>query len=156
MKNIFSVFKNMQTFSFLIGLVWGAALGLILFSYMVPHGHKAIKMLRHYTYKMNGGERIAQNNRDNFNALYASGTARMPMMDHSKHSSNPYVMSTVTSEKQFLEEMQAHHEAAIIMAQQVLEVPSIHPEVKKLANDIISAQTSEITMMKDWLKLWKY
>lgn len=144
----------MQTFSFLVGLVWGAALGLVLFCFMVPHGPKAIAMLRYYTYKMNGGEKIAQKNREDFAALYESGTAHMPMMDHSKHSSNPYMMSQVSSEKQFLEDMILHHQAAVTMAQQVLVLPNLHTETKKLANDIISAQTTEITQMKSWMMLW--
>ena len=145
----------MQAFSFLVGMAWGAALGLILFCYMVPDGPKAIAMLRYYTYEMSGGEKNAQKNREDFNALYASTTAEIPMMDHSQYSGNPYVMSQVTSEKQFLEEMQAHHESVVIMAKQVLTVPSIHPEVRKLANDIIAAQTKEMQQMKSWM-MWKY
>ena len=70
-------------------------------------------------------------------------------------NSNPYMMGKVTSERQFLQNMKLHHEAAVTMAQQVLLVKSIHPEVKKLANDIISAQTTEIKMMRDWLAAWR-
>ena len=56
-------------------------------------------------------------------------------------------------DKAFLSEMTAHHQGAVIMAQQVLAT-SRRPELIKLANDIISAQTSEIGMMKGWEKSW--
>lgn len=68
---------------------------------------------------------------------------------------NPYMMGKITSERQFLQEMKLHHESAVQMAQQVLLLPPLHPEVKKLANDIIAAQTTEIKMIKDWLAAWR-
>lgn len=77
-------------------------------------------------------------------------------MNHTMNTSNPYMMAPVTSESQFLKEMTLHHEAAVVMANQVLKLPSLHAEVAKLAKDIISAQTTEIKMMKDWIAVWKY
>lgn len=56
-------------------------------------------------------------------------------------------------DKAFLSEMIVHHEGAVVMAQAVLE-NSKRPELIKLANDIIKAQTSEIEMMKNWLASW--
>ncbi len=56
-------------------------------------------------------------------------------------------------DKAFLSEMIVHHEGAVVMARAVLE-KSDRPELIKLANDIISAQTSEIDMMKTWQKTW--
>lgn len=56
-------------------------------------------------------------------------------------------------DKAFLSEMIVHHEGAVVMAQAVLE-NSKRPELIKLANDIIKAQTSEIEMMKSWLASW--
>ena len=53
----------------------------------------------------------------------------------------------------FLSEMIVHHEGAVVMAQAVLE-NSKRPELIKLANNIIKAQTSEIEMMKNWQKEW--
>ncbi len=53
----------------------------------------------------------------------------------------------------FLSEMIVHHEGAVVMAQAVLKT-SKRPELIKLANEIISAQTKEITMMQDWQKSW--
>jgi uncharacterized protein (DUF305 family) len=56
-------------------------------------------------------------------------------------------------DKAFLEEMIVHHEGAVTMAEQVLAT-SKRPELIKLANDIIGAQTKEIAMMKGWLSSW--
>lgn len=56
-------------------------------------------------------------------------------------------------DKAFLAEMVVHHQGAVVMAQAVLK-NSKRPELIKLANDIISAQTGEITMMKGWQKDW--
>ncbi len=53
----------------------------------------------------------------------------------------------------FLKEMIVHHEGAVVMAQQVLAT-SKRPELIKLANDIISAQTKEIAQMKEWQTTW--
>ncbi len=53
------------------------------------------------------------------------------------------------SERQFLKSMIPHHAAAILM---VKETEINDPEIKKLANDIISSQQIEIDFMKDKLK----
>lgn len=56
-------------------------------------------------------------------------------------------------DKAFIEGMIVHHEGAVVMAEKVLEV-STRPELRTLATNIISAQTSEITQMKSWLIEW--
>ena len=56
-------------------------------------------------------------------------------------------------DKEFLAEMIIHHQGAVEMARAVLAT-SKRPELIKLANDIISAQTKEIGMMEDWQKAW--
>jgi uncharacterized protein (DUF305 family) len=53
----------------------------------------------------------------------------------------------------FIDAMIPHHEGALIMAKDVLQ-KSKRPELKKLATDIISAQTEEIAQMKQWRKTW--
>lgn len=55
-------------------------------------------------------------------------------------------------DKAFLEQMIAHHEMAVMMAQGVLN--SERPEIRELANSIIKAQTAEIELMKEWLGKW--
>ncbi len=56
-------------------------------------------------------------------------------------------------EKAFLDEMIVHHEGAIEMAQSLLKGTN-RPELVKLGNDIITAQTGEIQMMKKWRMEW--
>ncbi len=53
----------------------------------------------------------------------------------------------------FIDSMVLHHQGAIDMAQQVLQ-KSQRPEMKKLAKDIIIAQTKEIKEMEQWRKSW--
>ncbi len=56
-------------------------------------------------------------------------------------------------EHAFLMEMVVHHEGAVAMAEQVLE-KSQRAELRKLAEDIIAAQTSEIAQMRQWMNEW--
>jgi uncharacterized protein (DUF305 family) len=59
----------------------------------------------------------------------------------------------VEFDKAFLSEMIMHHEGAVVMSQAVL-TSTKRPELIALAKNIISAQTTEIKMMKDWQKMW--
>ncbi|MDP3988900.1 MAG: DUF305 domain-containing protein [bacterium] len=53
----------------------------------------------------------------------------------------------------FLDGMIVHHEGAVEMAQALLKETK-RPELIKLGNDIITAQTGEIKMMGEWRKAW--
>jgi uncharacterized protein (DUF305 family) len=53
----------------------------------------------------------------------------------------------------FLDEMIVHHEGAIQMSETLL-AGTKRPELIKLGNDIITAQTQEIKMMKEWRSEW--
>lgn len=53
----------------------------------------------------------------------------------------------------FLDGMIIHHEGAVEMAETLLKGTK-RPELIKLGNDIITAQTGEIRMMKEWRKAW--
>lgn len=58
-------------------------------------------------------------------------------------------------DKAFVEMMIVHHQGAVDMAE-LIPANAKHEELKKLGRDIITAQTQEITMMKQWLKDWGY
>jgi uncharacterized protein (DUF305 family) len=53
----------------------------------------------------------------------------------------------------FIKAMLPHHEGALVMAQDALGKSS-HPEIKKLAQDILTSQQQEIAQMKQWRKDW--
>lgn len=55
----------------------------------------------------------------------------------------------------FIELMIDHHQGAIDMAKLAQQYAG-HDEIKNLANDIITAQTSEIGQMRQWFKDWGY
>lgn len=56
-------------------------------------------------------------------------------------------------DKHFIEQMIPHHDGAIAMAKLALEKAK-RPEIKTLAQSIISAQESENLEMKSWYKDW--
>jgi len=80
------------------------------------------------------------------NAPANNDMGMMGGMDHS--------MMMVKSEREFLEGMIPHHQEAVDTAKEVLARGGSTPEMKKLAEDIITAQEKEITMMKEWYQAW--
>jgi uncharacterized protein (DUF305 family) len=56
-------------------------------------------------------------------------------------------------EKIFLEDMIVHHQGAVDMSQELLK-GTTRPELVQFANDIITLQSQEIEMQKQWLKAW--
>jgi len=54
---------------------------------------------------------------------------------------------------EFIEEMIPHHQMAVMMAQMVATA-STRDEIKKLAENIIQSQTSEINQMREWYQTW--
>lgn len=53
-------------------------------------------------------------------------------------------------DKSFLQEMIPHHQMAVMMAQMLLQ-GTTRPEMKELAQNIITAQEKEIDQMRSWL-----
>ncbi len=56
-------------------------------------------------------------------------------------------------DKAFLAEMIVHHQGAVSMAESALQNAK-HQEIKDLAQNIITAQKSEIAQMQGWEKTW--
>lgn len=53
----------------------------------------------------------------------------------------------------FIDDMIVHHEGALAMAALVSQKTD-RPELLKLAEDVIKAQTSEIQMLRQWKEAW--
>jgi uncharacterized protein (DUF305 family) len=155
MKNIISLFKNLESFSFLFGMAFGAAIGLVLFSFLVPSGPRMIGMYR--SYRMNT---LVNSNQNAIQEIFATTTqvtglqqATAPAV--TRPTSYAYSTAKITSEKQFLQIMKSHHETDVLMATQMLILKPTHPEVVTLANNIISTQNTELKLIRDWLNAWK-
>ena len=56
-------------------------------------------------------------------------------------------------DRAFLEMMIPHHQSAVLMAQVALQ-RATHPEIKQLAQTIITGQEREISEMQGWLAAW--
>ena len=63
------------------------------------------------------------------------------------------VMSGKEFDAMFLDMMTPHHAGGIAMAKEAL-TKAEHPEIKTLANQIITAQEGEIKQMRDWKSKW--
>ena len=61
--------------------------------------------------------------------------------------------NAIDFDRAFVEEMIPHHQMAVMMAS-MLKNGTNRPEMQKLADDIIAAQTREIDQMRAWLKTW--
>jgi uncharacterized protein (DUF305 family) len=58
-------------------------------------------------------------------------------------------------DKAFIEHMIPHHQMAVMMAS-MLKNGTSRPEMKQLADDIVTAQTDEIGKMRQWYREWGY
>jgi uncharacterized protein (DUF305 family) len=56
-------------------------------------------------------------------------------------------------DQMFIDMMVPHHQGAVEMAK-IAQQRAQHPEIKQMADAIISGQQEEITQMKDWKKQW--
>jgi uncharacterized protein (DUF305 family) len=81
------------------------------------------------------------------------------MMEMSKDQMSGMMMSQDLGAKdanfdlRFIDAMIPHHEGAVTMAQNAA-TKSTRPEIKKLAQDIISSQQAEIKQMQQWKQAW--
>ena len=56
-------------------------------------------------------------------------------------------------DRAFIDAMTPHHESAVAMAEVALQ-ESENPEIRRIAEDIVSAQKHEISQMKEWREEW--
>lgn len=105
-----------------------------------------------------GGYLLADTNARNTHMMPGGG-----MMQGGMHSGMQGQMDSMMAglagktgdefDKAFLSEMIMHHEGAVVMAEAALQNAK-HPEIKQMAEAIITAQTSEINQMKNWQQSW--
>jgi len=81
-------------------------------------------------------------------AMGSNNNTGMRMMGDTTDMAN--LENAVDFDKAFLEEMIPHHQMAVMMAN-MLKGGTSRPEMKKLADDIVKAQTTEIDQMRNWL-----
>lgn len=127
------IIESYNVKSLIVGGIFGAFISMFIFSALVPSGPE---MIRAYNMK-----RYRNMMDDTVNINQMGGP-------------NSYFSGEITSEKEFVEDMVKHHNAAVFMSQKVLKL-SPREAIKKLAEDIINTQTSEIKMMNDLLNNWK-
>jgi uncharacterized protein (DUF305 family) len=79
------------------------------------------------------------------------------MMQHGSEMSHDMSMDLGPADAdydlRFIDSMVMHHQGAVNMAQEALQ-KSKRPEMKKLAQDIITAQKQEIEQLKQWRTTW--
>lgn len=114
-----------------------------------------------------GGYAIAERNTDS-QALIQDNTRIVPQGMHRMHDGTlmgngttrtnmapmHHGMMMVESERAFLTEMIPHHEEAVQTARQVLARGATTPDMKTLAENIVTAQEREIADMKAWYEAW--
>lgn len=106
-------------------------------------------------------------------ALGAGAFAVYKTSDTESNTSNTQASTTVQADKtsdtykqyaamtgemydrNFIANMIAHHQGAVDMAK-LAQVNAKHPELKAMADDIVSAQEKEISDMLSWQKAWGY
>lgn len=121
-----------------------------LMSFAVPDAKRWLSL---YSKQERELDRMKEGNDWN-DATMGHSTSTKKSGSNSTGATNPYMMRKVTTEKQFVADMLLHHQAAVTMANQALLL-SLRPDIRDMAKDIISSQTTEIKIMKDWIAAWK-
>jgi|SRR3989344_1822112 len=85
-----------------------------------------------------------------------STEASRPNVHMGGMTGDPDMLKSVSAadfDREFINEMIPHHEMAVMMAQ-MLAAGTDRPEMKQLASNIITSQSSEIELMRGWLRSW--
>ena len=80
------------------------------------------------------------------NKPYQASGSYMPMMASTKDLQ----AATPEADALYMQGMIAHHEGAIMMAQQILPITQ-NPDIKKMAQTIIDTQSKAVDLLKSWL-----
>lgn len=77
---------------------------------------------------------------------YQTNINYMPMMPDTKELQ----AETPKADELYMQGMIEHHQGAIEMAQQILKITK-NPDIKKMAQNIIATQSTEIELLQTWL-----
>ncbi|MFZ4288547.1 CopM family metallochaperone [Variovorax sp. HJSM1_2] len=114
------------------------AAGVVLVTAFGAHAQQPAAKMDHGTH---GAPAASATNTSPSTKAYLQSDEKMM-----KGMSVPY---TGDADKDFVSHMIAHHQGAVDMAQVLLKHGK-DPELRKMAQDIIKAQESEIAFMKQW------
>jgi uncharacterized protein (DUF305 family) len=98
------------------------------------------------------GWQLSKNNKNDVKTSSLVGESQTNMSSMQKQFE---AYKGVEFDKVFVASMIVHHLGAVQMAQMAIGNAK-HQEIKDLANNIVTAQTSEITQMQSWQKTWHY
>lgn len=100
-------------------------------------------------YFMFGGQQVTND---------TASQARQSLADTLPKTETEKQLDSMTGDdhdRYYIANMIAHHQGAVDMAK-LAQTNAKHTELKTMANDIISAQTTEINNMLSWQKAWGY
>ena len=131
----------------IIGLLAGSLFTIFVTSYSVNNNMTG--MMRMMGMSRGADNMMQQELQEQDNEMMGMGSSMNQMMESLGGKTGD------DFDEAFISAMIAHHEGAIEMAEEAL-VSAKHEEIKNLAEDIISAQTSEIEQMMEWKNTWGY
>jgi uncharacterized protein (DUF305 family) len=109
-------------------------------------------------------KREIQQMQDWYKQWYGKEIAVSSSMDHSAHQGmmsmdmmETHLQNLKTAsdfDKEFLRQVIAHHEGALMMAEMVIDTAE-NPEIRNLEKSIIESQSAEIKQMQKWQRAWK-
>ena len=106
-----------------------------------------LKQWRQAWYPKAGNQPVAYDTSQGHMMPMSSDQMKSMMMQHDLGAAN------AEFDLRFIDAMIPHHEGAITMAKDALS-KSRRPEIKKLAQDILTSQQKEINQMKQWRQAW--
>lgn len=140
--------NNQSTLYAIIGLLAGVLIGIFVSSYAVNNnmtGMMRMMGLNGQYNRMMGGNLSNVNNEQK--EMMGMGFSMNDMMKYMEGKTGDEF------DRAFLDSMMVHHQGAIQMAEKV-KTGTKRPELMKMADDIINAQTSEVDMMQQWQNEW--
>lgn len=142
--------NNQSTLYAVIGILAGVLIGIFVSSYAVNNnmtGMMRMMGLNGQYNRMMGEDSLDGVDDTGRGGMMGMGSSMDEMMQSMEGKTGDDL------DQAFLSAMMTHHQGAIKMAEKVKGATK-RPELMKMADDIIKAQTSEVEMMRQWQKEW--